>query len=530
MTRRLARGVAAGAVAIALPLLGAATPGQADRTSSIREIVIVSTNDFESAIEPIEAFWMEGSPLLGGAAHLDTRIDAIRAREAARGVPTFLFDSGDMFTGLLSRLTEGEVMIEMMITMGYDAMGIGNHEFDYGSEVFLAQAWRAPFPILSANTFWKGTDIHYTRPHAIVERDGFRIGVIGIIGRDAISVVVPSLVDDLEFRDPEPWLAASVAELEPEVDLIVVLAHQGKTGPMQSDQEAHPELARDFEEDVAVTSAVPGIDVLLGGHAHVGIEEPFVNPATGTIITQTYGHGTRLGFLRLWVDTRTGEVVRHEGELVKTFVHEYPADPVMTAKMREYAERHAGEIATPVGRLQQRLIRLYNEESPLGSFVADVMRAETGADVGLMNAGGLRADLPAGTVTTGDVRDALPFLNLVVTVDMTGAQLREVLEQGLTLERGMIQVSGLRAEYDLARPPGARLLAVRVGGEPLDESRRYRVATNSFVAEGGDLYTTFRGLPWSVNTGRSIADVVIGWFEALAAPAPVPTPGRLNPR
>jgi len=379
-------------------LLVAVLVWPAATTAEVREVVIVHTNDFHSAIDPVDAFWMEGSPKVGGAAHLKTMIDGIRESEGRQGNPVFLFDSGDMFTGMLARLSYGEVLMEMMITMGYDALGVGNHEFDYGLENFRKQMYRMPFPVLSANTFYRDSGRLFTQPHAIIERDGIRIGVIGIIGQDAASVVLPSFVEELEFRDPAPYVRASIEELEPLVDLIVVLAHQGKTGPMQTDQEADPEVWRDFEEDIALTSEVPGIDLFLAAHAHRGIDPPYVNPKTGTIIMQTFGFGTRLDIIRLEVDTESGEVVGHEGGLVIPFSADYAPDPEMARKMDAYKERFKAEIYTVVGKLETRLIRKYNRESSLGDFVADLIRETGDAEIGFTNAGGLRADLPPGEV------------------------------------------------------------------------------------------------------------------------------------
>ena len=142
------------------------------------------------------------------------------------------------------------------------------------------------------------------------------------------------------------------------------------------------------------------------------------------------------------------------------------------------------------------------------------------------NAGGLRADIPEGAVTNGHVLDALPFLNTVVEVELTGTQLREVLEQGLTLERGLIQTSGLRGTYDLSRPAGRRLVSIEVGGRPLADARVYRVATNSFVAEGGDLYATFLKTR-ARDSGRSVAEVVMEAFRKAGDVGPPPG-GRLR--
>lgn len=484
-----------------------------------REVTILYTNDFHSAFDPIPAYWLKGSPKLGGAAQLSTLINQIRRRDKR----VFLFDTGDMFTGMLSNVTRGEALMEMMMTMKYDAMAIGNHEFDYGSDNFERQMNRVSFPVLGANIFYKGTNHRYSRPYTLIERYGVRLGVIGIIGQDARSVALPSGVTGLDFLDPIPVVRDLVKELKPQVDLIVVLAHQGKTGPQQTDAEARPEVQRDFDEDIRLCGEVEGIDVFVGGHAHRGIEKPFVHPKTGTLIVQTYGYGTRLGYLKLRLKGR--KVVSHEGSLLKVWSDRLPSDAAVAAKIKRYKQQAAPEIGKVVGRLKARLVRDYNSESSLGSFVADVLREASAADIAFENAGGLRADLPAGVVTNGNVLDALPFLNSLVVCDMTIAQIREVLEQGLSLERGLIQVSGLRATYDLSRPIGTRLITLQIGDRPVDDQKTYRVATNSFLAEGGDLYQTFPGVKQS-GTGKSLSDVVIEYFQKHGE-VPLPKMGRL---
>jgi 2',3'-cyclic-nucleotide 2'-phosphodiesterase (5'-nucleotidase family) len=471
-----------------------------------REVTILYTNDFHSAFDPIPAYWLPNSPKLGGAAHLATLINQIRQREKA----VFLFDTGDMFTGQMSFLTRGEALMEMMMSMRYDAMAIGNHEFDYGAENFERQMYRVPFPVLGANIFYKGAKHRYSRPYSIIERDGVRLGVIGIIGQDARSVALPSGITELEFLDPIPVVRELVSELKPQVDLIVVLAHQGKTGPMQTDAEARPEVQRDFDEDIRLCGEVAGIDVFVGGHAHRGIEKPFMHPKTGTLIVQTYGYGTRLGYLKLKLKDR--KVVAHEGELLKVWSDKLPPDPVVAAKIARYKHQVAPQIGQVVGRLKNRLVRDYNRESSLGCFVADVLREVSGADVGMTNAGGLRADLPEGEVTKGNVLDALPFVNSLVVCEMTGEQIREVLEQGFTLERGMVQVSGLRAVYDLKRSNGARLIELQIGGNNVDEAKFYRVATNSFLAQGGDLYETFLKTKQTMH-GELLSEVVMKYLR-----------------
>ena len=493
-----------------------------DAAENVRQVTILYTNDFHSAIDPIPAYWLPGSPRLGGAAQLSTLVNQIRGREKT----VFLFDSGDMFTGMLSFLTKGEALMELMTAMRYDAMAIGNHEFDYGAANFERLMYRVPFPVLGANIFFKGTAHRYSRPYVVLERDGVRLGVIGIIGQDARSVALPSGVTNLDFLDPIPAVAAAVAELKPHVDLIVVLAHQGKTGPMQTDAEARPEVQRDFDEDIRLCGAVPGIDVFIGGHPHRGIEPPYVHPKTGTLIVQTYGYGTRLGFLKLSLKDR--KVVRHEGELLKVWSDELSPDPAVVARLAPYRRQVAPVIGEVVGVAERRFVRDYRAESSLGSFSADVMREKTGADVAFHNAGGLRADLPEGNLTKGDVLDAFPFVNSLVTLELTGRQIREVLEQGLTLERGMIQVSGLRAVYDLDLPAGKRLVSAEIGGRPIDDVRVYRVATNSFVAQGGDLYRTFLQGKVTADTGTLLSELIIDYVRKHRRVTP-PAAGRLLP-
>jgi len=518
MMRFLSRKSLLGQVLLALLWLCQPTTAQ---NHANYELTILYTNDFHSAFDPIPAYWLPGEPKLGGASQLAALINQYRQR----GGTTFLFDSGDMFTGQLSFLTRGEALMEMMISMHYDAMAIGNHEFDYGSSNFTRQMSLVPFPVLGANIYYKGTNHRYARPYTIIERNGVRLGVIGIIGGDAIGVVPAALVSDLEFRDPEPEVAAAVRELRDKVDLIVVLSHQGKTGPQQTDAEAHPDLQRDFDDDIKLCGDVPGIDVFVGGHAHIGIEKPYVHPRTGTIIVQTYGYGTRLGYLKLMVKDK--KVIAHKGELVKVWSDQLKPDPVVAKKLAYYKQLVAPQIGEVLGVNKMRLVRDYRAESSLGSFVADVMRERAHADVAIENAGGLRWDIPAGEINKGHVLDALPFLNYLWTFQMTGAQIREVLEHSLSLIHGMAQVSGLRAIYDMRQPVGHRLVELRIGGQLVDDRKLYRVGITNFIAEGGDeYYTLMKSQP--IEKGPLLSEIVMDYFRKHREVSP-PQLGRLVP-
>ena len=288
---------------------------------------------------------------------------------------------------------------------------------------------------------------------------------------------------------------------------------------MQSDAEARPEVPRDFDEDVRLMGAVPGVDVFIGGHAHRGIEVPYVHPKTGTIIVQTYGYGTRLGYLRLRL--RAGKVAAHSGELMKVWTDSIAPDSAVLAVVDRYKRETASRSGEPVLTLSRRLYRKYNEESPLGNAIADAMRFVTGAEIAFQNAGGIRADLPEGLITTGHILDVLPFVNTTDTYRLTGAQVKEVLEQSLTLERGMMQVAGLRVEYDLSKPAGSRVVRAWVGRKPLVPTRSYLVATSSFIGQGGDLYSTFNHAT-RITEGPTNSDVLTSYLRRVGEKAVIP--------
>lgn len=486
------------------------------------EFTLLYTNDFHSAFGPIPAYWRTGSQLLGGAAHLATLIE----RERAAAGTAFLLDSGDMFTGTMSFLTQGEALMEMMTVMRYDALGVGNHEFDYGWQSFDRAMTRVPFPVLCCNIVHRGSGVRFTRPYTILERGGVRLGVIGVMGlRAARNTIMPSKVAELEFTDPVASAAACVRELRGTVDTIVVLGHQGLPGPMQTDAENEPSIQRPLDEDLAFCAAVPGVDVYVAAHSHHGLEVPLRHPDTGTLLVQTYGYGTRLGRIRLKVKDR--RVVAHDGELLEVRSDALPPHAGVADRIAHYRRAVADKIGPVLGRAARRIVRKYKAESPLGSFIADVIRARMKTDVALTNAGGLRADLPAGDLDRSHLVDAFPFTDNAVTVDLTGRDLKAVLEHGLSLQAGMIQVAGLRATYDLARPTGERLISLRIGAQPVTDDRVYRVGTINFLAEGGDGYAAFkRGRV--IATDAPMSDLLVEHVRA-AGTIDVPTAGRIVP-
>ena len=500
--------------------VGACQPAKNETTAiEATTVTLLFTNDVESAYDPIPAFWLDDQDRIGGIAEMTTLINEVRQTEPN----VFLFDSGDIFTGALAKLTEGRLAFELMITMGYDAMAIGNHEFEYGHEIFAWQKNRAPFPVLGANFFYKDTDHPYAQAHAVIERNGVRIGVIGIMGQDAVSAIIPSFIAPLDVTVPAEAVQRSVDELRDQVDIIVLLTHQGKTAPMQTDAESDPRLQRDIDADIALAGAVTGVDVLFAGHADAGTPEPIVHPETGTIIMQTYGQATHLGYLQLSLDATTRQIVNHSGRLIPVDPDKYKPDIRVAAKLAQYRDAFP-EVQLVIGQSSARMNRRYIEESDVGNLLADALVAVANTDVAFVHSGSLRKDLPAGDIRLVDVLDTYPFVDDVIVKELSGEQIRRALEQSLTLERGLLQVAGLKITYDLTKPEGQRLVAVERGDAVLQDSDRLSVAAPGFLAEGGDLYTVFAEAE-AIRSAGKVSDALADYYSGTDI-VEVPSRGR----
>ncbi|MEM7433399.1 MAG: bifunctional UDP-sugar hydrolase/5'-nucleotidase [Pseudomonadota bacterium] len=494
------------ALCITLASCDTAPPPDVEATADTGDttVTLLFTNDIESVYDPLPAHWLPDIEMIGGIAELATLIKTLRAQEPN----AFLFDSGDIFTGSLAKLTQGRLAFELMTTMDYDAMAIGNHEFEYGVEILAWEKNRVAFPVLGANMFYAGTDHPFSQAHAIIERDGIRIGVIGIMGQDAATAIIPSYIAPLDVHDPAPWVQKSVDELRDDVDLIVLLTHQGKTAPMQTDAETDPRLQRDIDAEINLAGAVEGIDVLFSAHADAGTPEAVVHPETGTLIMQTYGQATHLGYLQLTL--RDGEVVAHDSRLIPVESNKLEPDLGVVAKLTEYRSQHP-DLFAQVGAVDGPLIRRYIEESDMGNVFADIFVAKSGADIAMVHSGGLRKDINAGDVRLVDILDAYPFVDDLQVKEMTGEQIHRALEQSLTFERGIMQLSGLQVTYDLARPKYSRVVSVTRDGNPVADDDRFTVVAAGFLAEGGDNYDVFAEVELLSSHGQA-ADALIEYF------------------
>lgn len=471
-------------------------------------LIVLHTNDLHGQLHP-----MPPSPVrpvlrgkaAGGYAHLASMVRAIRREAAGRGAKVLLLDAGDIFQGTpIGNETRGRAVIEAMNALGYDAGALGNHEFDYGYENLVALVEKAAFPVLAANL----AGAKRVRPYVVLAPPAApcRVAVIGVITPGTPMITTPGVTDGLTFADPVPVVRALRKELQ--ADLFVVVSHLGR------------------EDELRLAREVEGLALVVGGHSH----SPYVRKVDGTLVLQTHSRGLSLGRADLDLDPDGWKVVRAEGRLL-------PVDPRATAPdaaVQEVIVRYGKDLderlRRVVGRLAAPLRRARGlVSSPAGNWMADVLRRAGQAEVGFMNKGGIRTDLEAGEVTAGDIYRLMPFDNVVATMDLTGAELRALLERHFAPGRYPgLEWSGLFVEVARAADGTVTIAAVTVGGRPLDEQRLYRVATNSFLAAGGDGFEAFQKGRRRARGGL-VRDALAADLEARSPLTP-PAEARLRVR
>ncbi|MEM7514318.1 MAG: 5'-nucleotidase C-terminal domain-containing protein, partial [Bacteroidota bacterium] len=475
----------------------------------IQEVTILYTNDIESVYDPIDAYWNDTLNKIGGMAQLATLIQETRKGEEL----SFLFDAGDIFTGALSSVTYGALPFDIYSTMGYECMTLGNHEFEYSWQKLLDSKQRARFPILNANIFYKGTDIPYAQDYTILEKDGLRIGLIGIMGVEAfINTINPFHVEELEVRDPTPIVQKLVNKLRPEVDMIVVLTHQNKSAPMQSDKEVDSSVQRGFDEDYAMSGAVKGIDVILGGHSDNGLWEPVRHPETGTLIGITFGQGKYLGYMKLAVDKKQKKVSLKEGKLIPVISDKLQPHPDIKFLIEKAREENS-QLTRVIGSNLSTGFRKYNAESNLGNFMADAIKEGSGSDIGLVNPGSIRADLDIGEITVEEIKNIYPFIDQLQVVSVSGKALGELIEYSASLTYGLAQFSGLEIIYDFSKPIGKRMVEAKVNGEKISDKETYTIACSGFLARGGDGYRWLKEGNSVQRKPQKLIDILISYVE-----------------
>ncbi|MBR0663522.1 bifunctional metallophosphatase/5'-nucleotidase [Roseomonas hellenica] len=454
----------------------------------------------------------------GGLAELQTLIARVRA--AAPGPVIFTF-GGDLFSpSLASSITHGRHMVELFNVLAPAAAVLGNHEFDFGPEEAEKNIRASRFPWLGANVL--GADGRpfggavATATHDV--EGGPKIGFVGVLTPATAQM---SNAAGITFTPPDAALRTGAAQLRAQgAELVVALTHL------------------DIADDRRIAREVPGIDLILGGHDH----DPMSLLDEGPLVLKAGQDALWLGVVEMELARRPGERAT-VASLGWRFVPNVntPAEPRLAAAVgaidAELDRSLARSIAQLTAPLDSRTAVVRAREAAIGNLVADALRAHFNADAALINGGGLRGNREYRTghdFTRRDLLTEMPFGNVGMLLELTGAELLGVLEHGLSaVELGagrFPQVSGIALTYDPAAPAGSRLREVQVGGASLDPARRYRLATVDFLARGGDGYAGLRGARVLIDAaaGPLLVNVVAEAIERAGA-VTARVEGRLRP-
>jgi 5'-nucleotidase len=550
-------------------------------------LTLVGTNDVHGWVMAQKEPFPTGEIRYGGAATFAAYLRVLRD-ENPTGV--VLVDAGDLFQGtLMSNLTEGSVVIDAFNLLGYDAAAVGNHEFDYGPVgpvsaatqptmdpfgALKARIAQAKFPLLSVNIYESASGL---RPEwlkgdgsVIVERNGVKVGIFGLTTPQTPTVTLPINVATLRFGSLAPEALNAARRLRDRgADLVIATVHAG--GKCGEVSHAHDLSSCDLDtgEAFEMLRGLPEgtLDAVVAGHTHAQIGH-FVGT---TPVIESWALGRSFGTIDLFLDPKTKKVLKEQTHIESGIAlcetvdqatgscdpkKLKPSGNKAVAAVQPVPAQFHGHVITPdaavlaaikpaeqqVSALQLRplgvnvpaaLVRRYEDESALGSLLADALRAMSKADVSLLNPGGLRADLRDGPLTYGEVYEVLPFDNQIATLDLTGDQLRHLLLAAFGGRKGVFQFSGL--EVKLGRCPSPdRLKSFSLpGGKAVDPLARYRVVMPDFLARGGDgLGPALAGIErervdLGDNRGTNLRDELVTWFQDRKQPLVAPKPGRV---
>jgi 5'-nucleotidase / UDP-sugar diphosphatase len=505
---------------------------------------VIHINDLHSRMEAVNAFDSTCSAedaaeqkCFGGVARVATKINELRDTVRAEGGNVIVLDAGDQFQGSLFYTTyKGAAEAEFMEKIGFDAMAVGNHEFDDGPEGLAGFLDKVTFPVISGNTDVSQSNVLAGRVqnHVVLEVGGEKIGIISALATDTVETSSPG--PNVIFQDEIDSLKADVATLEAEgVTKIIALNHVG------------------VFKDIEIAAAVPGLDAVVGGHSHtllsskdpkrVGPYPTWVDGQNGALVpvVQAYAYSKYVGHLVLTFDD-AGNLKFAEGDTILLDASVTP-DPEIEARVKELAgpieELKNKVVAEAAAEIDGSRETCRAMECAMGTLIAEAMLdrvADQGVTIAIQNGGGVRASIDAGPVTMGEVLTVLPFQNTLSTFEVTGAVIVAALENGVSqIEEGagrFPQVAGLKYTFDPAAPAGSRINEVMtlVGGDawaPIDPATVYKVVSNNFVRGGGDGYGMFRDAANAYDFGPDLADVTAEYLAKIGPFTPF-TDGRIT--
>lgn len=464
-------------------------------------LTILHTNDNRGQ------FWRNEKGEWGMAAR-KTIIDSVRDEVEAEGGKVLVLSAGDINTGVPeSDLQDAKPDLLGMNLIGYDAMTVGNHEFDNPLSTLKQQEDQADFPFLSANTYDAETGRPLFDAYKLFDFGSLSIAVFGLTSEDTRKTGNPRFVADVDFRDPVTVASRLVPLMKDQADIVIGLTHLGhyKYG-------LHGENS---PGDITLSRQISGIDVIIGGHS----ESPLYTPDKqgNTYIMQAADKGKYVG--RADFVFQNGKLKLENYELIpvnhQQQLNKVPEDPEMLSLLSPYQEEGQRRILETIGqthvRLQGEPSEVRNRSTNLGVMIATAQMRVTRADFAVVNSGSIRASIPAGNISYKDVLTTQPYGNSVAYLTLTGREIKEYLK-----------VVALKSANTPAFPQFAgvemiikrnKVKSIRIQGRPLDNSKSYRMAINSFIAEGGDGYPKLSNHPSYHSTDLTDADVLREYIQ-----------------
>ena len=429
-----------------------------------------------------------------------------------------LLDAGDFLHGTaLAGFDKGKSVASIMRKAGYDAATAGNHEFSQGLEALMERREEmergpVPMPILSANIFTAdGSPL--LPPDTRLDVNGMAVCVFGLTTQETKTQSMPSTVADLTFVHPEEAARKAAERLRASgCGLVIALVHLGSDVQVEY-------------TSLDLAAAVPELDAVIDGHSH---REMYTMIRGTTPVVSSGSHGKAIGKLAFTLDSGTGRVLAANNTLLRPGdLAGISPDPTLQAEISALQSTVAEQLSQVVAWSDHALSgergNMRTRETALGNLAADALRAAYGTETGIVNSGGIRADLPKGPVTRGDILSIFPFGGNVIHVNVTGAELLDILEHGVSRLPGadgcFPQISGIALTVRADAPAGKRVASVHVNGALLKREKTYSLAINEFLAQGGDGYPHLSGMVRQ-QSWRTVEEVVIRFIKKHGVPSP----------
>lgn len=429
------------------------------------KLKIIHFNDIHAQNTPLTIKRGDSTIRVGGFAHFKTVIDSLRGVASTNGEGVLVLGAGDDFQGtLFSTMSRGASQIALLNQLAPDVVTLGNHEFDYGWEnIDSLVKYQVKYPIVSSNLYYKNGK-RMVKPYLIKEVSGARVAIIGMMTDNLSGVTLPRNIEGIKIQKEADALRNILPHVKKEKpDIIIVLGHLG------------------FESDIKLAESFPDVDLFVGGHSHTAIQTAKMK--NRSIIVQAGSRTQYVGELDVTVSIAKNRITQHTGKLIEVRSDERRPDvraQAMIDSMNKPIEKMFGDtIGTLVNDWKKTGLN-----SNITTWHAKALREAVNTDIGIMNTGGIRKNLPAGPITARDMYEINPFGNQIITFKVTGKELHVMLENYFKMNgREGCEFNGLYCIVDKTKDDGERVGTIKIAGEDIRLKQIYSISANSFVSE-----------------------------------------------